>query len=327
MEHAPVLQAPAPAAPLPEAPFFADLAEGPPGGRAVWCRAADGARLRVGLWAAEGAARGTVLLFPGRTEYVEKYGPTAADLGRRGYATATIDWRGQGLADRPLADPLTGHVDRFTDYQRDVAALLATVRAAGLPGPLYLLAHSMGGCIGLRALHDGLPVRAAAFTGPMWGIRLSALVRPVAWTVAHAARRLGQGHRYAPGTGPGTYVMANGAPGNALTSDAGMFAFMQRQIAARPELALGGPSLHWLHEALRETRALRRMLPPALPCLTALGAEESIVDAKAIAAVMARWPGGTLHRFPGARHEILMERPEIRRAFLDAATALFAAAA
>ena len=51
------------------APFYADVADGPPGGRAVWLHAADGVRLRAGLWPLQGA-RGTVLLLPGRTEYV-----------------------------------------------------------------------------------------------------------------------------------------------------------------------------------------------------------------------------------------------------------------
>ena len=76
-------------------------------GAAFWLTAADGVRLRVGLWSHPGA-QGTVLLLPGRTEYVEKYGRAAADLRSRGYATLAIDWRGQGLADRALDDPMSG---------------------------------------------------------------------------------------------------------------------------------------------------------------------------------------------------------------------------
>ena len=64
-------------APLP-APFHADLADGPPGGRAVWLRTADEVRIRAGLW--RGGDKGTVFLLPGRTEYIEKYGRAAGDL-------------------------------------------------------------------------------------------------------------------------------------------------------------------------------------------------------------------------------------------------------
>ncbi|MFN4172311.1 MAG: alpha/beta hydrolase, partial [Pseudorhodobacter sp.] len=157
------------------APFHADLAEGPEGGHAVWLRAADGVRIRLGLWPA--GPKGRVLIFPGRTEYVEKYGPFASDLARAGYGAAAIDWRGQGLADRLAPDPMLGHVGRFSDYQRDMAAVLAHLEATDGEAPRFLLAHSMGGCIGLRALTDGrdggMAVRAAAFSAPMWGIHFS----------------------------------------------------------------------------------------------------------------------------------------------------------
>src|SRR5690606_6592227 len=43
-----------------------------------------------------GAARGTVCLVQGRTEFIEKYFETVTDLQSRGFAVATFDWRGQG---------------------------------------------------------------------------------------------------------------------------------------------------------------------------------------------------------------------------------------
>ena len=139
---------------MTDAPLFSAVADGPEGGRAFWVTAADGVRLRLGLWTHPGA-QGTVLLLPGRTEYVEKYGRAAGDLRARGFATVVIDWRGQGLADRPLDDPMSGHVGDFAEYQLDFDAMVGFARAQGLPEPYYLMAHSMGGCIGLRALLRG----------------------------------------------------------------------------------------------------------------------------------------------------------------------------
>ena len=278
-------------------------------------------RVRAALW--PGGARGTVLLFPGRTEYIEKYGRTAQELLARGYATLTIDWRGQGLSDRSLSDVLTGHVHEFSDYQKDVRALRRLAEALGVPRPLHLLAHSMGGAIGLRALHDGLDVAAAAFSAPMWGIALPAALRPVAWSISWAGRSVGLGHRYAPGTGATSYVGVAPFEGNLLTGDAEMYRYMARQTVERPELALGGPSLHWLLEALNETRALRRRAPPTTPVHCAVGSEERIVDVQAIHDVMRHWQQGRLDVIDGARHEVLMETPEIRRQFLDAAASLF----
>lgn len=86
---------------LDPAPLYTDIAPGPEGGQAHWAETSDGKRIRLGHWPCAGA-RGTVLLFPGRTEYIEKYGLCAADFARRGLATMAIDWRGQGLSDRLL---------------------------------------------------------------------------------------------------------------------------------------------------------------------------------------------------------------------------------
>ena len=304
------------------APFHAEIADGPAGGRAVWLSASDGVRIRVGLWA-EGATNGTVILLPGRTEYVEKYGRSAADLAARGYATLAVDWRGQGLADRLQDDRMSGHVDDFDAYQRDLDAVFAFARATGLPEPYYLMAHSMGGCIGLRGLMRGVPVQAAAFTAPMWGILIAAWMRPLAVALSTASKYFAFDHRYAPGTGPRTYVLEAPFAGNTLTSDAEMWGYMRDQARAHPELTLGGPSLGWLKAALHECHALAQMPAPALPALVALGTQERIVDTGPIHARMALWPAGKLDLYAGAEHEVLMERAAHRARFFDSACTLF----
>ena len=306
------------------APYFAAVAEGPGDGAAWWLTTADGVRIRVGLWNAA-ARRGTVFLLPGRSEYVEKYGRTAGDLAAAGFVTLSVDWRGQGLADRALTDRMVGHVWDFAEFQLDVAALLDFAFARGLPQPYYMIAHSMGGCIGLRCLMAGLPFRAVAFSAPMWGILMADWMRPVAKILSKGARWLAFDHRYAPGTNSATYVTAVPFVGNMLTTDAEMWGYMRAQMLAHPELALGGPSLGWLQAALAECAALERMASPKYPVICALGSQERIVDVRPVLARMGRWPEGRLDLYPGAEHEVLMERPATRQAFLGRAVALFAA--
>ena len=301
-----------------DAPFFAAISEGPDGGYAKWVHASDGVRLRVGYWPLDGASetakgtakgptKGTVLLFPGRTEYIEKYGRTASALAEKGLATLAIDWRGQGLADRLDDEKMLGHVGSFADYQLDVQAMLATAKELGAPEPYFLLAHSMGGCIGLRALHEGLPVKAAAFSAPMWGISLAPHMRPIATLLSTVATRFGVGARFAPGTSSETYLLSSPFEDNMLTTDADMWAYMKRQAEAQPELTLAGPSLQWLHEALVECKALAAMPSPAQKTLTFLGTQERIVDALSVKNRMAEWSNGTLRPVLGAEHEVLME--------------------
>ena len=134
------------------APFYSHVSEGPADVSAYWIYADDNVRLRVAHWKIGADSKGTVFLFQGRTENIEKYGRTAEVTHKAGYDSFAIDWRGQGLSDRLTDDRMIGHVRHFSDYQKDVAAMLDAANYLELPKPWYILGHSLGACIGLRLL-------------------------------------------------------------------------------------------------------------------------------------------------------------------------------
>ena len=294
------------------APLWLEIAEAPDTGAGYWVRADDGLRLRIGVWVPPAQAKGTILVFPGRTEYIEKHGRTVARLHDAGFASIVIDWRGQGASDRMTDDRQVGHVRHFADYQRDVAAMVEAATALGLPKPWFFTGHSLGACIGLRALSEGLRVSACAFTAPMWGINLPPRKRAVAWPAAWLASAIGKGDAFAPGTGGQCYVLANAFDGNRLTRDPEMYAYFIRQAEARGDLQIGGPSLGWLLQALGETRRLMALPCPDIPCVTYCGTADVVVDIPTIQQRMAHWADGTLHMIEGARHDMLCEMELVR---------------
>ncbi|MEL6641765.1 MAG: alpha/beta hydrolase [Pseudomonadota bacterium] len=306
------------------APFYDDVAYGPKGGKAHWLTASDGVRIRVAHWP-KAQAKGTVLIFPGRTEYAEKYGDAAREFGKRGYASIAIDWRGQGLADRLLPERALGHVIEFADYQKDIAAVMAHVKALDLPEPYYLVAHSMGGCIGLRALHEGLNVKAVAFSAPMWGLALANWLKPIAWTLPALATKVGKGDELAPGQSLDTYVLREDFDLNTLTCDKEMWERLQEQATTYPDLMLAGPTMHWLSEATREMDALHEMFSPDYPTVTFLGTSEAVVDPVRVRNRMSRWSEGKLEVLKGAEHEVMLELPTTRKRVFDTAVAHFEA--
>lgn len=306
------------------APFHQLAGDPLPPARAFWIRAEDGVRLRLALWGDANAPAGTVLLFPGRTEYAEKYAPFADLLVQAGFAVLTPDWRGQGMSDRLQTNARLGHIGDFADYQRDVVELAAFAAEQGLPQPWHLLAHSMGGCIGLAALMNGLPVASAAFSAPMWGINLRQMPRGMALGLSYIAGRLGRGGHLAPGSGAmGSYVLDESFAANLLTTDTGEWCRMVCEAAAWPELTLGGASFDWVARALNECSRLAALPSPDLPMMVSLGSAERIVSAEAIRDRVARWPGAELLDLPGARHEAMMEAAPLREAFLLAVLNLF----
>lgn len=307
------------------APFNTLPGDPLPMARAFWLRTEDGLRLRATHWAAGGAS-GSVLLFPGRTEYAEKYNRLALDLNAAGLDVLTIDWRGQGMSDRLLPDPRPGHVERFSDYQRDVVELVVAAEDCGLPRPWHLLSHSMGGAIALAALHDGLPVRSAVFSAPMWGLSLSNIMTRLARGMIAISRRTGQRTRIAPGSGGlEPYLLQQGFNENLLTSDGMAWGRVVAEAVAWPDLTIGGVTCHWLSEALDECQRLAALQALPLPLLVALGSQERIVAPEPIRQRVAAWPGACLLELPDCRHEPMMERPAIRDAFLSAMIAHFRA--
>ncbi|MGI9393469.1 MAG: alpha/beta fold hydrolase [Boseongicola sp.] len=268
------------------------------------------------MWEAN-APLGTILLFPGRTEILEKYGRVARELNEAGYTVLSIDWRGQGHSDRLIADHRPGHVGDFIDYQLDVSALVGFADNLALPKPHYLVAHSMGGCIGLRALMNGMSVDRVVFSAPMWGIYVAPLLRPLAASYSWIARKVGQSSSVMPGTRPANYVTYTSLADNMLTTDLDHHNYMIRQAEMAPEIAVGGPTVQWFHEAHVESAALAQAPRPAYSVLTFLGTRETIVEPRTVQDMHRNWPTAQLELVEGAKHELMMEAPHLRSQFMN----------
>ena len=158
----------------------------------------DGVTLRFARWAPPPGRRGTVVILQGRAEFIEKYFETVRDLRARGFAVATLDWRGQGLSDRPLSDRHKGHVRNFGEYATDLDAFMEQVVLPDCPPPIFALGHSMGGAIAIRACHDGRRwFERVVLSAPMIALpsgRMMGLAAPL----ARALRLMGRGGAYVP---------------------------------------------------------------------------------------------------------------------------------
>lgn len=308
---------------MEQAPFHSEIAQGPEHGAAYWVTSEDELRLRVGLWPAQGKTKGTLFLFPGRTEYIELQGRTARDFAALGYTVFTIDWRGHGLSDRVTSDPNTLHVNHYSDYQKDVRKMIKAAQELELPQPWFLFGNSMGGCIGLRAINDGLDVVACAFTAPMWGIKMSRLQRLIAMPVSWVACLAGKGHVYIPGHNGENYALTNPFEGNRITFDPDYYSYWVDQARAQPSLQTAGSSMRWLHESLLECRRLSALETPDIPCVAFWGDHDEIVDFEPIAARMSTWKNGRVERIENAKHALFLEKPETRATLVSKIDQLF----
>lgn len=288
----------------------------PEGAVVEWTTAPDGTKLRVARWCPANATRGTVVLLHGRTEFIEKYFEFIREVLARGYAVATLDWRGQGLSERALPNPHKGHVDHFDLYVEDLRHVVETFVAPACPSPYRVVCHSMGGNIGLRYLgaHPGT-FSTALFSAPMWGIGKGARTSPFVRALSLLTTSLRLGSRYVPGLGGDWASGAYPFEGNTLTSDRERFERAAAQIEAEPKLALGGPTLGWVTQAIAAMDVLHGPgFPEAIeiPITVCSAHEDALVSVTAQQLITERLPNAKHVVIEGARHELLMETDEHR---------------
>jgi lysophospholipase len=279
-----------------------------------------GAHLRYACWNVPGTARGTVVLLTGRGEFIEKYATElVGELLGRGYAVMAMDWRGQGLSDRPLADRGKGHIDNFGTYLADLRLFMDRIVLPAAPRPIIALCHSMGAHIVMRhiAENGSGPFSAGALVAPMTGLRREAMLRSVLMLMPE--RPIVE-ERYLFGTGP-FLLLAREFHSNFVTHDERRYRFTDDWFAADPRLTMGGPTLGWARQALRSMSAA---LAPGyleridLPLLLVSAGEDRLIDSGTHGPVAARLRNSRLVILPGARHEVMMETDDLRAQFWEA---------
>lgn len=280
-------------------------------------KASDGVELRFARWPATGMRRGTVCVFPGRAEMIEKYFEVVNDLRARGFAVAALDWRGQGGSARALADPRKGHVRDFDEYQLDLDAFMRDVVLPDCPPPYFALAHSMGGANMLRALHAGKRwFDRVVLCAPMIDFAFLRY-RNLSRRFAGFMTAIGLGGRYIPG---GSAIAVTNRPfvGNPVSSDPVRYEKGAAIVEANSALGLGSPTYAWTRAAFRVMSAFAEPDYPAAlhqPILIIAAGDDRLVSTAAAEKFAIRLRAGANFVVPGSKHEILMERDAIRSQF------------
>jgi len=290
----------------------------PEGGEVRVLTAMDGIELRAARWAAGAGtpAKGTVLLFHGYSEFIEKYYEVIGELRERGYAVATFDWRGQGLSERLIEDSHKGYVSSFSDFVSDAIMVFNEMVVQDMPPPHLLMAHSMGGNVALRLLMETSGrFSRAILSAPMVGWDLGP---PLAETclAADQAVAAGLGDMYAPGA---TEIDLSN-PLNRVTSDLDRFERWMAFYRHEPRLVMAGVTARWIREGAYSTALVmdpERAARITVPTLLA-SAEKDIVVSPTRQRELAEMSRAiTLAVIPGSMHEMLMETDKIRACFWD----------
>ena len=278
----------------------------------------DGVLLRFARWAPPPGRKGTVVLLQGRAEFIEKYYETVRDLRTRGFAVATLDWRGQGLSDRALSDRRKGYVRNFAQYGIDLETFMEQVVLPDCPPPIFCIGHSMGAAIAIRACHDGSRwFERMVLSAPMIALAGNQRMLGMAAPLARFMRLIGRGGVIMP-NGNASMAVNEHFLGNQLTSDPVRFARNAAVLEAEPDLGLGPPTIAWADSALhvmKEFSVSAYASHIRQPILLVAAGRDEVVSTPAIETFGSHLLAGRHLILPGAMHEILQEQDLYRGQF------------
>ncbi len=280
-------------------------------------KTADGLTIRYARSNGPPGQRGTVCIFPGRADFIERYFETINDLTARRYAVAILDWRGQGGSQRLLRNPLRGHISSFRFYDRDFNAFMTEIVLPDCPPPYHALAHSTGGQILLRSLHKHTWFDKVVISSPFVGLAKRLLPAPMIRTAAVLATLCGLGWIFVPGQSRRPLRVAD-FPGNPLTSDISRFSRDARTLETAPQLGVGGPTMGWLNAAINSIDSLSRLSKAEklrTPVLFVTAGADTVVSTSAAFTLAECVPGIAVVKIENARHELLNERDQFREQF------------
>jgi lysophospholipase len=298
----------------------------PPGAESGLVETPDGKLLRFAIWQPpKGSRKGTVCVFQGRGEFIEKYLETAGDLQARGYGVAIFDWRGQGGSGAAGRVFFEKHISSFEEYEEDLTTFMLDVVLPDCAPPYHAIAHSTGGLPLVKAL-----VRRHWFERVILTAPLLALASPtIPWKLVHflvgTVSALGFGGLALPGRSARSFA-ATPFFGNAFTSDEERFDRIKRIMREYPYLTSKRPRIGWLNaafNAMAQIRALPEKSDLRAPVLVVSSRRDTVVSIDAAETFAARIANATNIVIDGAQHEILLERDELREQFWAAFESFF----
>jgi len=282
-----------------------------------------GRNIRTGHMPGEGPR---LFILQGFRENIEQYFEVIREQSALGYDILTLDWPGQGESDRYIPeDPQRSHHEGYGEI---IATLHQfTQNAPSSQKPALMLAHSMGGHIGLRYLreHPGF-FRAAAISAPMIDINTGMpkwMARLVVALMGGAAST-----RYVPGGGPWT-PDEDVFETNHLTHDPTRYRARTEIYRNNEKLQMGDVTVGWVCHTLRSVGILQDeayLKSIKTPVLMEISGEEKIVGRAAAVRAAALLPDCRRVDISPAKHAIWLEQDAWRNLWRAEIDAFFRAA-
>jgi lysophospholipase len=269
-----------------------------------------------------------IVIVPGRCEGYLKYKEVAYDLYLQGYDIFIIDHRGQGLSERMLPNKFKGYVEKFDDYADDLNTFINKIVSKHFKDKPYILAHSMGGAIVVRYLQKYQDsVKASVISSPMIAINNGGFPSWLANFLVQTSYKLNRFLSDTPWYFLGQKDFSHPKfKDNRLMQSPLRYQQFVALYKTKPELQLGGVTIHWLNEAKKANQKIFAHIDMLnTPILVLQAGDDTVIDNSAQNKFCQQLhlhnpllcPEGKSFRIEGARHELLFEKDCYRHLALE----------
>ena len=248
---------------------------------------ANGVEIFWRAWLPEDDPDAIVVISHGVSEHADRYGHVAADLLAHGHAVYALDHRGHGRSEGDRAV-----IDRLDNALADIDTLVSIASERHPGRPVFLLGHSLGGCLALAyALRHQDRLAGLILSAPVAVLEAASKAQLlVARALSRVAPRLG----------------AYSVDADAVSTDPAVVS----DYESDPLNHHGKVPVRTLAEVAAEIETFPDRVPSLrIPLLVMHGSEDTLVPLEASRMLEER-AGSSDKRlviYPGMRHEILNE--------------------
>lgn len=274
--------------------------------------------------------KGIIVMLHGFCGFFGKYHEVMYNFYEHGYSVYFMEHRGHGLSHRPVKDPSMVDITSFDEYVEDVKCFINAVVGpdaemhAAAPSfeklPVFLYAHSMGGCIGTMFLEKYPDVfRAAILTSPMLKINFGTIPLWKMKIIALGTRLLGWNDKFVPGQGGFTGKSDLAGSGASCQARYDYSFEMRTDPESGGKYTMNGASCRWARASLKATLGLdKKEAELSMPILICQAGNDTYVMNDAEDKLASTAKCARLVRFPEAKHEIYNAEGDILRKYYEA---------
>jgi lysophospholipase len=259
--------------------------------------------------------KATVVIVHGMGEFFDKYREYIWYLYRSGFQVFFMEQRGHGYSGGKAPEHDVIYIDSYNTYVEDLHGFITQeVKPAAGQLPLFLIAHSMGGCVGTLFLEKYPDVfDAAILSSPM--LKMSgADYSPLAQKfIALYALLFGKTKKLAPNQhhfNPDAKVEGSSAKSEAR------FYYQLDLRKKDPHYQTAGATFGWALASMKATdKAIKKAGNIKIPVTVMTAGHDHLINPAGYERFKEKVPQALFHHYEESRHEIFNSDDETRKKY------------